>query len=279
MPGQILNISVYRFAPLTQLEATRDLLKNRALELGIVGTVYVAEEGLNIFLAGAPDAVETYLTFISKQVVDLPEKTIKRSWSDSVSFRRMIVKIKKEIIAFGQPEASPLHATAPYVTPTTLKEWLDSGKEVVLLDTRNDYEYGLGKFEDAITLPIRHFRDLPKHIENLKSLNKKTIVTHCTGGIRCEKAALYLKAQGFEDVYQLEGGILKYLEDCGNAYYSGECFVFDNRVALDATLQPTATIQCFVCRMPLIPAEQNPPLYEIGKHCPYCYDQTKKKEQ
>jgi predicted sulfurtransferase len=178
------------------------------------------------------------------------------------------VRLKKEIISMGCPEIEPEKQTAPHLEPVDFKQWYDEGKDMIVLDTRNDYEIRLGTFEAAMDLGIDHFRQFPEAIKKLpESFKKKPVVTFCTGGIRCEKAAELMKREGFEQVYQLNGGIINYFEQCGGDHYEGECFVFDKRVALDPALQETQAVQCYKCREPLTIDQ----LQECGSECPYCH--------
>jgi UPF0176 protein len=191
----------------------------------------------------------------------------------------MLVKLKAEIITMKHPLIKPELGRAPSVEPKTLKRWLDqghddAGKPVVMLDTRNAFEVDVGTFQDTIDYRIEKFSEFPAVVEAHKdALEGKTIVTFCTGGIRCEKAAIHMHNIGFDSVYQLDGGILKYFEDVGGAHYDGECFVFDYRTSLNPQLQETATTQCFVCRHVVTPREQLSPAYVPGKSCPYCAPQ------
>ncbi len=233
-----INISGYKFTQLTNLEALQENLKTHCLALGLKGTILLSTEGINVFLCAKPAAIKNFIDYLPES--GLPSITFKESQSPKVPFKRMLVKIKSEIITMGVPEISPITHPAPHLAPTTFKHWLDEGKKLVILDTRNDYEVQLGKFANALDLHIQNFHDFPDAIAQLPDEYKKLpIVTYCTGGIRCEKAAPLLKANGFQEVYQLEGGILKYFEECGSAHYTGDCFVFDNRVTLNAQLEPT----------------------------------------
>jgi UPF0176 protein len=188
----------------------------------------------------------------------------------------MLVKVKREIISMHQPQIRPVGQRAPAVTPQVLKRWLDAGHDdagrpVTLLDTRNGFEVGIGSFAGAINPHIASFGEFPACVEALADeLAGKTVVTFCTGGIRCEKAVLYMQAQGFDNVLQLDGGILKYFEDVGGAHYEGDCFVFDRRVALTPALEAAGHAECFKCRAVLTPAEQASPLYLRGEYCPHC---------
>jgi UPF0176 protein len=269
---EIINISAYCFVELDNLQELRATLKNKALSLDIKGTILLAHEGINLFLAGTRDAIADMITFLTTLLV-LPGIEFKESISDNKPFKRLLVRIKKEIISMGVPEIKPSEFKAPYITPQELKNKLDNDpNSVVILDTRNDYEIKLGKFANSLELPIRTFRAFPDSLQHLdSSLKNKAIVTYCTGGIRCEKAASFMMSQGYKEVYQLQGGILKYFEECGESHYEGDCFVFDKRVALDANLTETSTTQCFACRMPVTLEEQQSDLYKIAEHCPSCY--------
>lgn len=267
-----LNISAYQFMPLP-LEALpewRQHLRTEAMRLGIKGSILLSHEGVNMFLAALPEAIAAFRVVLTELHAEFADLWFKESYSEAQPFSRMLVKIKKEIIAMGCDDIAPHTATAPYVTPQQLDEWYAAGKDMVLLDTRNDYEVALGTFEAAVDLNIKKFRDFPEAMVQLgDALKDKTVVTFCTGGIRCEKAAAWMQQQGYQDVYQLEGGILNYFEQSPHAHYQGECFVFDKRVAVDVDLQETPTTQCYGCRQPLTKAVQMAKL----THCPDCgYD-------
>jgi UPF0176 protein len=209
------------------------------------GTVLVAEEGINLFLAGIDSAIEGFLDRLQADP-RFAGIEVKRSWSATQPFARLKVKRKREIIAFRRDAASPLQRRAPAVAPEALARWIvqghdDSGRKLVLLDTRNREEVGYGTFEGALTLPIDNFVDLPEALEpHRTALAGTTVVSFCTGGIRCEKAALWMRDAGMDNVLQLDGGILNYFEHVGGQGYSGGCFVFDDRIALDPRLQPLA---------------------------------------
>jgi RluA family pseudouridine synthase len=184
----------------------------------------------------------------------------------------MLVRLKKEIIAFGIPGIDPARRTSPKVSPKELKRWLDEGHPVTLLDTRNDYEVKLGTFRNALPIGIAHFREFPQAVARLApELKEQPIVMFCTGGIRCEKAGPFMEREGFKSIYQLDGGILKYFEECGGEHYAGECFVFDQRVGLDPSLQETGASQCFACQTPLSEADQQHEHYVPGESCAYCF--------
>lgn len=238
MPS-VLNISAYRFTPLQDLAELRAQLLGEATRLGLKGTVLLSREGINLFVAGPADDVEAFLAVV-RRVPGLETLEGKRSESGAQPFGRMRVKIKKEIIPFGVPGIDPAQEPAPKLSPRTLKAWLDAGKPVALLDTRNTYEIEHGTFRGALPAGIRRFRDFPAAVRRLPAeLKDHPIVMFCTGGIRCEKAGPYLQREGFRQVFQLDGGILKYFEECGSAHYEGSCFVFDERVGVDSALRQT----------------------------------------
>ena len=265
-----INIAAYRFVGLDNLPRLRAEFKEKCGTLELKGTILLAPEGINLFLAGSPENVAT---FIADMDADsrFHGMEYKRSTSAEPPFNRMLVKLKKEIIPMGLPAINPAEQPAPALAARTLKAWLDEGRDVVLLDTRNQYEIRLGSFRDATHLDIDTFRSFPSAAAQLdESLKDKTVVTFCTGGIRCEKAAPLLKSYGFKDVFQLQGGILKYFEEVGDAHYDGECFVFDRRVALNGKLQDAGTVQCFNCLSPVSLQEQRSPDYVPDVSCPHC---------
>ncbi len=242
----VLNIAAYRFVSLDDLPALKSRLAAAACGQGLKGTVLLAPEGINLFLAGSPEGIEAFIAVIAADArfAGLP---IKRSISITQPFKKLLVKIKPEIITLRQPQVNPALTPAPSVAPQVLKQWLDqghddAGRALVLLDTRNAFEVEQGTFNGAVHPDIEKFSDYPAHVGALGDLKGKTVVTFCTGGIRCEKAAPWMLQAGYENVVQLEGGILKYFEDCGSAHYTGGCFVFDERRALDGDLQPMTTV-------------------------------------
>lgn len=264
---KFLNVAAYKFVTLdaAELPALRCALKDKAFACELKGTILLSAEGINLFLAGTQEKLGEFRDFLASFSA-FQDLWFKESFSDYQPFTRMLVRLKKEIISMGHREVQPEKKTAPYVSPEQLKSWYESKKDMIVLDTRNDYEIELGAFDEALDLNLDTFRGFPDAVAMLpKSLKQKTIVTYCTGGIRCEKAAEYLLQQGYENVYQLEGGILNYFEKCGGEHYQGECFVFDKRVALDPELKETQTAQCYACRAPLPPADQR-----ADGVCPYC---------
>lgn len=240
----ISNTAAYHFVTIEDPQSLADTLFAAADAGGLRGSILVAGEGLNLFLAGAPAQVDAFYRelHLDPRFADL---RIKRSSSAHQPFARLKVKVKDEIISFRRDDGQPLdYPRAPAVAPATVQRWLrqghdDDGRPVVMLDTRNVQEIEYGTFKDALVLPIARFTDLPDalaaHRERLK---ESTVVSFCTGGIRCEKAALWMQNDGMDNVLQLDGGILGYFEEVGGEGYEGRCFVFDERIALDPQLQP-----------------------------------------
>ena len=271
------NISTYRFLELRDLKPLRISLLDQCKAWGLKGTILLSTEGINLFVAGSNDKIE-FLLLELRKIPGLEGLEPKRSESSHQPFTRMLVRIKKEIIAFGVEGINPGKRTSPKLKAKELKRWLDEGRPLILLDTRNDYEVKLGSFQKAITLPISHFRNFPKAIEQLPpEMKEAPIVMFCTGGIRCEKAGPYMESQGFKNIFQLDGGILKYFEEVGSAHYQGDCFVFDQRVGVDPMLNETPNSQCFSCLSPLTEEEQTDSRYVLGKTCPFCFKTTEEK--
>ena len=239
--NSILNISTYKFVPLNDTSALKELLHARAEALNLKGTILLAEEGINLFLAGPADDVRGFIRQLHADA-RFADIVPKESWSASQPFRKMLVKVKREIIRMNHPTIRPAEGRAPAVDAHTAKRWLDQGHDdegrpVVTLDTRNTYEVEEGTFAGAIDWRLNKFTEFPDALQAHKAdLADKTVISFCTGGIRCEKAAIYMRESGLPHVYQLEGGILKYFEETGGAHYDGGCFVFDERRALAADL-------------------------------------------
>jgi UPF0176 protein len=242
--NQILNISCYKFVALPDAQDLRQPCLDNALARQLKGTILIAEEGINFFLAGSADDVRGFVDWLrtDARFADLAPK---ESWSDTQPFRKMLVKVKNEIIRMNHPSIRPAEGRAPAVTPETAKRWLDQGHDdegrpVVTLDTRNQFEVDAGTFKNTINWGITKFTEFPDAVQaHLDELQDKTVISFCTGGIRCEKAAIYMRNAGLPHVYQLEGGILKYFEEVGNDHYDGGCFVFDERRAVGADLSAT----------------------------------------
>lgn len=274
-----VNIAAYKFVTLDRLPERRQQLKKLCNDLGLRGTILLSGEGINMFLAGKEEAVESFLACLRQDpaFVDLQAKL---SYSDSQPFHRMLVKLKREIISFGQQGIEPAKHTSKRVTAEELRKWLSEGQDLLLLDTRNDYEVELGTFKGAVDLGITHFREFPEKVKELIPQHQdRKVIAFCTGGIRCEKAAPYLEKIGFNDVYQLDGGILKYFELCGKEHYEGGCFVFDQRIALDPELAPTGNVQCFACQAVLSQEDLESPYYVYEKSCPHCHRNERQKLQ
>jgi UPF0176 protein len=242
----VLNVAAYRFVELDDLPALREGLLQRALAGALKGTVLLAPEGINLFLAGAPTAVRQWLEDLQRDA-RFAALEVKESFSSAQPFRRLQVKVKREIIRMNQPTIRPADGRAPAVDAPTLARWLqqgrcDAGREVVMLDTRNGFEVDHGAFDDAVDWRLTKFSDFPEALARHRAaLEDKTVVSYCTGGIRCEKAAIWMREQGLEHTLQLDGGILKYFEQVpGAPHFHGSCFVFDEREALDASLKGAA---------------------------------------
>ena len=234
----IVNIAGYKFVELDNGEALRARLYERASQLNLKGTVLISTEGLNVNLAGSRENISAFRVDLlaDGRFADIK---FKESLSTTVPFHRLKVKIKPEIITMHRPEISPLGKRVQSISPEQLKQWIDEGRELVMLDTRNEFEVKAGSFNNALSLGMNTFSEFPQAAQNLGDPreHEKPIVTFCTGGIRCEKAALYLAQQGFREIYQLDGGILNYFERCGNTHYHGECFIFDRRITVNSELQ------------------------------------------
>ena len=241
--NSVLNISAYRFVEIDDPLALRDRLALRAATLGLLGTILIAREGINLFLAGAPGAVGTFLDDLRADL-RFAGLVAKESWSQRQPFRKLLVKVKRELIRMNHPAIQPAAGRAPALDAATLKRWLDDGHDdegrpVVTLDTRNAFEVDQGTFEGALDWRLHKFSEFPAALQaHAAELAGKTVVSFCTGGIRCEKAAILMREAGLDHVWQLDGGILKYFETAGAAHFRGHCFVFDERELLDARLAP-----------------------------------------
>jgi UPF0176 protein len=277
------NIAAYKFVALPDYLALRQPLREKCQALELKGTILIASEGINLFLAGSDAAIGQFLEFLQGDALfagRFTELEHKRSVSDHIPFRRMLVRVKKEIVTMRVPTIAPAGGRAPAVSATTLRRWLDAGhddqgKPVTLLDTRNAFEVELGSFDGARQFSIDRFGEFPDALRRARAdaadgLAAGTVVTFCTGGIRCEKAALFMRAQGMDNVVQLDGGILRYFEEVGPAHWHGECFVFDDRVALDPSLTESHTVQCYACRSVVTQSEQADARYKLGVSCPHC---------
>ena len=232
------NIAAYKFVVVEERDALRASLHHRCLQLALKGTILLAPEGINLFLAGTKEAIDGFLAELraDQRFADIQAKW---SWSEFVPFKRLRVKLKNEIVTLRVEGIDPIAAQAPQLSAAELKRWYEEGRDFAILDVRNEWEVAVGTFENAINPHLKNFGEFPGVGASLDALKHKTLVTFCTGGIRCEKAAPLLRLQGFQDVFQLQGGILKYFEECGSAHWRGNCVVFDQRGALDPRLLAT----------------------------------------
>ncbi len=266
-------IALYKFTAFPDFKDWREPIHNAMVENGIKGTLLIAHEGINGTIAGSQESIETFKAFL-QAIPAIGEFTYKTSYSDKMPFYRSKVKLKKEIVTMGVTDIDPLKDAGTYVKP---EDWNDliSDPEVLLVDTRNEYEYQVGTFKNAINPHTDTFREFPEYVaKNIDKNKHKKVAMFCTGGIRCEKSTAFLKKQGFEEVYHLQGGVLQYFEDVKteDSLWDGECFVFDNRVTVDQELQPGSYDQCYACRMPITEADKQSEHYVKGESCPHCYD-------
>ena len=266
------TLAFYRFCAINDPVALQTELKLLGHKLDLLGTILVAREGVNGTLVGLPDALQQMADTLVERCGEMPLK-----WSDiqpgNAGFFRFKVKLKEEIVTFGV-DTLDLEQTGEHVSAEQWNALLED-PEVLVIDTRNQYEIDIGSFPGAVSPHTTNFRDFPSWVEReLDPQEHKHVAMFCTGGIRCEKASAYMVQQGFESVYQLDGGVLKYLEDADsdNNQWQGECFVFDQRVSVDADLQQGNYQQCFACRHPVSQADMEAPEYEPGVSCPHCAD-------
>ena len=279
-PTTYVNIAAYKFITFNDTADKRAAFRAICTELDLKGTILLSPEGINLFLAGLREPIDHFLSWLRADA-RFSDLEVKESYSGHQPFTKLLIKLKAEIITMKHPLIQPEKGRAPDVEPTTLKRWLDQGhdddgKPVVMMETRNAFEVDVGTFDNVIDYRVTKFSDFPDVVAQHKDeLAGKTIVTFCTGGIRCEKAAIHMHDIGFDSVYQLNGGILKYFEDVGGDHYTGDCFVFDYRTALNPQLEPTLTTQCFACRAVVTPREQLSPFYVVGKSCPHCQKETR----
>jgi UPF0176 protein len=228
------NIAFYTFfKPGFDLGSTRDVLYNRMCELEIKGTILLGEEGINCSLSGITEKMDTFLQFLF-ETINIPAPELKISYSEKIPFKRSLVKVKPLIVA--KPGETPIDLaqdSAPAISPEKFHQWMEDNKKMIVLDTRNDFEYHVGRFKNALHLGTKHFSDFEENLQKApQEWQSIPVITFCTGGIRCEKAAPLMIKKGFQEVYQLDGGILNYFKKVGRGYFEGECFVFDERVAL-----------------------------------------------
>ncbi len=274
--SKYLTAALYKFVSLPNYTSLQTPILEACVSNNIKGTLLLAEEGINGTIAGLPQDIHSLLHFLRSAAIfenSFADLEHKESFASEHPFYRMKVKLKKEIVTLGVPGVSPTKKVGTYVKP---ENWnaLISDPDVILIDTRNDYEVDIGTFKGAIDPRTTTFREFPEYVaENFDKTKHKKVAMFCTGGIRCEKASSYMMDQGFEEVYHLQGGILKYLETVPEAesMWEGECFVFDQRVAVKHNLEEGEFDQCYACRHPLSPAEMQSLQYTAGISCPYCY--------
>jgi len=269
----VVVAALYRFVRLEDYAELREPLLDFCQARGIFGTLLLAREGINGTVAGPRSGIDALMAHLRADH-RLAELDWKESYSDTVPFLRMKVKLKREIVTMGVPEVDPNDVVGTYVQPTDWNALIDD-PEVVVIDTRNDYEVGIGTFRNAVNPETTTFREFPQWVaENLDPKVNKKVAMFCTGGIRCEKASSFMLSQGFENVYHLQGGILQYLEDVApeETRWEGECFVFDNRVAVDHQLEKGQYEQCYACRHPITAEDMTSEHYQKGVSCPRCVD-------
>ena len=267
--------AMYKFTPLANFESLREPLRQVMLDNNIRGTLLLANEGINGTVAGSRKAIDQLLAWLQQQP-GLSDIDFKESYTDKAPFSRTKVKLKKEIVTMGVEGIDPLQVVGSYIEP---KDWneLISDPDVLLVDTRNDYEVEVGTFKHAVDPNTTTFREFPQYVqEHLDPKEHKKVAMFCTGGIRCEKSTAYMKEQGFEEVYHLKGGILKYLEEVDQAesLWQGECFVFDDRVTVNHQLQKGEYDQCHACRLPITEQDKLSKHYQSGVSCHRCHDKV-----
>ena len=273
--SNFLVAALYKFVNLPDFEKLQKPILEVCEKNGVMGTLLLASEGINGTIAGTETAIRTLLEYLHS-MPEFSDLNHKESWAEGMPFLRMKVRLKKEIVTMGVPGTDPQKIVGSYVKP---EDWNDliSDPDVVLVDTRNDYEVEIGTFKGAVDPKTTNFRDFPDWVKrNHNVLNKPKVAMFCTGGIRCEKSTAYMKEQGYEDVYHLEGGILKYLEEVPKeeSMWEGECFVFDNRVSIKHGLEEGTYDQCYGCRWPITEDDKLTDKYIKGVCCPRCFDDT-----
>lgn len=280
--NEILVAALYKFVEIDDLLSLQSNLYEICKKNNIMGTILIANEGINGTISGKTNEINQTISLL-KSDKRFTNIEIKYSSSDKQPFHRMKVRLKKEIVTIGLPEINPNNKVGTYVKPD---DWNDliSDPNVVVIDARNKYETKIGSFQNALDPETSSFREFPDWVKKFKSSKEnanKKIAMFCTGGIRCEKASSLMKEEGFEDVYHLQGGILKYLEtiDKENSLWNGECFVFDQRVCLTDELEVGSYKMCFACRMPITEEEMQNEKYIEGISCIYCYDKTTKEKK
>lgn len=278
--NNIVVAALYKFTRFADFEQYRQPILNKMLEHEVKGTLLLASEGINGTIAGSRNGIDAVLAYL-RTIPAIGDFEVKESYTDIAPFYRTKVKLKKEIVTMGVEGIDPLQSVGRYVKPS---DWNDliSDPEVLLIDTRNDYEVQIGTFKNAVNPKTNTFREFPEYVEKqLDPTKHKKVAMFCTGGIRCEKSTAFLRQQGFEEVYHLEGGILKYLEEvpAEQSLWQGDCFVFDNRVAVNHNLEKGNYDQCYACRMPITEADKQSAAYVKGESCPHCIDKVTEEQK
>ncbi len=269
--NNIVVAALYKFTRFSDFESYRESILNTMLNNEVRGTLLIAAEGINGTISGSRQGIDSVLDYL-RSIKAIGSFTFKESYTSEQPFYRTKVKLKKEIVTMGVEDIDPLQSVGRYVKPN---DWnaLISDPEVILIDTRNDYEVQIGTFQNAVNPKTETFREFPEYVaKELDPTKHKKVAMFCTGGIRCEKSTAYLREQGFEEVYHLEGGILKYLEEvpANETMWQGDCFVFDNRVSVNHNLEKGDYEQCFACRMPITQQDMQSATYSKGESCPHC---------
>lgn len=279
-PQMITVAALYRFFPFSNYKEFRASLLNFCIEQKLKGTILLADEGINGTVAGSKAGIQKLCAFFKKNHL-FDGMEYKESQTEQMPFHRMKVKLKKEIVTLGQEQVDPERFSGQRLNPD---EWnrVISDPETLVIDTRNHYEFEIGTFKNAISPDTTSFREFPDYVKNeLDPKQHKKIAMFCTGGIRCEKASAYMLQEGFEQVYQLQGGILRYLEEVEpeQNLWQGECFVFDGRVAVDENLAPGSYDQCYACRRPISETDKLSDQYQQGVSCPACYEHLSEEQK
>lgn len=273
--NNIVVAALYKFTPFSDYESYREPILQAMLDHDVKGTLLIASEGINGTISGTRTGIDTVLDYL-RGIEAIGDFVFKESYTNAQPFYRTKVKLKKEIVTMGVEGIDPLQSVGRYVKP---QDWnaLISDPDVVLIDTRNDYEVQIGTFKNAVNPNTETFREFPEYVaKTLDPAKHKKVAMFCTGGIRCEKSTAYMREQGFDEVYHLEGGILKYLEEVPKeaSLWEGDCFVFDNRVSVNHDLEKGAYEQCFACRMPITAEDMQDAAYIKGESCPHCIDKA-----
>ncbi len=278
--NNIVVAALYKFTRFADFAQYREPILNTMLDNDVKGTLLLANEGINGTISGSRQGIDTVLDYL-RSIEAIGHFEFKESYTDAQPFYRTKVKLKKEIVTMGVEDIDPLQSVGRYVKPS---EWnaLISDPDVLLIDTRNDYEVQIGTFQNAVNPHTETFREFPEYVaKELDPTKHKKVAMFCTGGIRCEKSTAYMREQGFEEVYHLEGGILKYLEEipASDSMWQGDCFVFDNRVSVNHNLEKGNYEQCFACRMPITAEDMQSAAYIKGESCPHCIDKATEEQK